>query len=61
MEKEANGGKKDTSELDAKNENTEPEEGKIVDNTKNWSNGRRDSARIERSQSHLGTETTKLR
>lgn len=29
--------------------------------TENWSNDRRDSDRIERSQSHLGTETTKLR
>lgn len=61
VEKEANGGKKDTSELDATNEKTEPEEGKIVDDTKNWSNDRRDSDRIERRQSHLGTETTKLR
>lgn len=60
MEKEANGGKRDTSELDTTNENTEPEEGKIVDSTKNWSNDRRDSDRIERGQSHLGTETTKL-
>lgn len=59
LEKEANGGKKDTSELEATNKNTEPEEGTI--NTENWSNGRRDSDRIERSQSHLGTETTKLR
>lgn len=61
VEKEANGGKKDTSELEATNENTEPEEGKPVGNTENWSNDRRDSDRIERSQSHLGTETTKLR
>ncbi|KID96925.1 ribosome assembly protein 4 (RSA4), partial [Metarhizium majus ARSEF 297] len=61
VEKEASGGKKDTSELEATNENTEPEEGKPVSNTENWSNGRRDSDRIERSQSHLATETTKLR
>ncbi|EFY95306.2 WD40 repeat-like-containing domain protein [Metarhizium robertsii ARSEF 23] len=61
VEKDANGGKKDTSELEATNENTEPEEGTPVINTENWLNGRRDSDRIERSQPHLGTETTKLR
>ncbi|KAF5122312.1 putative WD repeat-containing protein [Metarhizium anisopliae] len=61
VEKEANSGKKDTSELEVTNENTEPEEGTPVINTENWSNDRRDSDRIERSQSHLGTETTKLR